>query len=107
MTSSMVRLPMMITGRTWGMLGYFLTLYPSLWRDFLVSQVQVDATAPVVQERADVPQHARGHHAEHELHRQVRGHGELGADRLVRDEQHQQGAERDHAAGAGQRHRRY
>src|SRR5579859_7779202 len=53
MTSSMVRLPTMITGRT-------VTGCSSFGRDLLVGQVQVDAAALVVQERADIPQRA-GH----------------------------------------------
>src|SRR5579875_1798281 len=101
MTSSMVRLPTMITGRAptaqAGPGPAAVTRHPRaarsgtrsllllLWRDFLVGQVQVDSAASVVDQRARVPQRAHGNHAEHELHRQVRGHGELGTDGLVGD----------------------
>src|SRR5580700_10597220 len=85
MTSSMVRLPTIITGRPVTR-GTVTGCSCSFGRDLLVGQVQVDAAALVVQERADVPQHAGRDHAAHELQRQVRGHGERGPDRLGHDE---------------------
>src|SRR5215471_6367040 len=77
-TSSIVRLPTMMTGRrTAGEAGCATRL---LRGDLFEGQVQVNAAPLVDQIGADVPEHPRRHHAEHELHRQVRGHGEGGAD---------------------------
>src|SRR5215469_10315504 len=117
-TSSMVRLPMTITGRmpaaprspaagiTSQSRAAGAKTLALLRGDFLIGEVHVDAAAPVVEQRAEVPEDARGDHAEHELHRQVRGNGELGADRLVEDEHHHQAAKRDHSASPGKRHGR-
>src|ERR1700739_488681 len=89
MTSSIVRLPITMTGRmpaapgsaAVGITGQSRAVEArtcSLLRgNLFVGQVHVDAAPPVVDQRAEVPENAHGDDAEHELDREVRGHGEL------------------------------